>query len=277
LLAGDLMVHLIRNCGEALFPVLPELLQTLANRIPSAQTATFIQSLIIPFAFLIHSHRDIVLSLLESLTVSASPSISENGLEILIRTWCEYAESFVGFWASRISIVALCDLFLAPNPRLKEIEVQGEIIIRPETRNVVMTRSRTKQFPTEYERTKFPVKVLKLILHELQATQTLSNEEMKPENAESDDGDEGWADEEVFQGIKNEELKFLSDLVDEDEHHPAEDDEDLKNDPISQLDMRTYLLSFIRQCASLDPNAFAAIARQLTEDEANVVQRIVMG
>ncbi len=68
-----------------------------------------------------------------------------------------------------------------------------------------MTRARTKHckfkpstepdtthwspaVPTEYERTKFPVKALKLILHELQATQTLSNEEMKPENAESDDG-----------------------------------------------------------------------------------------
>jgi len=110
----------------------------------------------------------------------------------------------------------------------------------------------------------------------LQATQTLSNEEMKPENAESDDGDEGWADEEVFQGIKNEELKFLSDLI-EDDHQPVEDDEDLKNDPISQLDLRTYLLSFIRQCASSDPSAFATIARQLTEDEANVVQRIVAG
>ena len=43
LLVGDLMVHLIRNSGEAIFPVLPELLQVLVSRIPSAETATFIQ------------------------------------------------------------------------------------------------------------------------------------------------------------------------------------------------------------------------------------------
>ncbi|KAF8336339.1 ARM repeat-containing protein [Cantharellus anzutake] len=278
LLVGDLIVHLIRNCGEAIFPVLPELLQTLANRIPTAETTTFIQSLIVPFAFLIHSHRDTVLSLLESMTVSTGPSTSENGLNILIKTWCEYAESFIGFWPCRISIVALCDLFLAPNLRLKEIDVKGDIIIRPETRDVVMTRSRAKQIPTEYERTKFPVKALKLILHELQATETLTKEETKPDNVESDDGDDEWADDEIFEGIKDEELVFLSDVLDEVEKpESAEDDEDLKDDPVSQLDMRAYLLSFIQQCASADPNTFALIARQLTENEANVVQRIIIG
>lgn len=68
------------------------------------------------------------------------------------------------------------------------------------------------------------------------------------------------------------------------------EDEDLMEDPITQIDMRvsdsltlrsmrlltlsqTHLLSFLRHCATADANAFSAIASQLTEDEASVMQK----
>ena len=63
---GDLIIHLFRRAGERVLPILPDLLQAMLLRMQTAQTATFLQSLIIPFAFLIHSHRDTVLDLLES-------------------------------------------------------------------------------------------------------------------------------------------------------------------------------------------------------------------
>jgi importin-9 len=43
LLVGDLIIHLLRNTGEAILPILPQLLQTMVNRIPTAKTATFLQ------------------------------------------------------------------------------------------------------------------------------------------------------------------------------------------------------------------------------------------
>lgn len=43
LFVGDLIIHLIRRAGEAVLPVLPELLQAMLLRMKTAKTATFIQ------------------------------------------------------------------------------------------------------------------------------------------------------------------------------------------------------------------------------------------
>lgn len=43
LVIGDLIIHLLRRAGEAVLPVLPELLQAMVGRMTSAKTATFLQ------------------------------------------------------------------------------------------------------------------------------------------------------------------------------------------------------------------------------------------
>ena len=43
LVIGDLIIHLLRKAGESVLPVLPQLLQTMINRMTTAKTATFIQ------------------------------------------------------------------------------------------------------------------------------------------------------------------------------------------------------------------------------------------
>lgn len=45
LFIGDLIIHLMRKAGEAVLPVLPELLQAMLLRMKTAKTATFIQVL----------------------------------------------------------------------------------------------------------------------------------------------------------------------------------------------------------------------------------------
>jgi hypothetical protein len=40
---GDLITHLLRRAGEAILPVLPDLLQAMVGRMKSANTATFLQ------------------------------------------------------------------------------------------------------------------------------------------------------------------------------------------------------------------------------------------
>lgn len=143
---GDLIIHLWRRVGQAILPVLPELLQALVGRMPSAKTASFLQvrhllicaanaqfilkSLVIPFAFLIQSERDTVLTLLESTDVNG-----RNGLEVLIHTWCENAETFQGFWPNRISALGLTSLYVAERPSLQHIMVKGDIVHRPEISN----------------------------------------------------------------------------------------------------------------------------------------------
>ncbi|KAI0037958.1 hypothetical protein FA95DRAFT_1612577 [Auriscalpium vulgare] len=63
------------------------------KRMQTAQTVTFLQSLVIPFAFLIHTQRDAILDLVERVVVDGGRS----GLDVLLNTWCENAETFQGF------------------------------------------------------------------------------------------------------------------------------------------------------------------------------------
>lgn len=43
LLIGDLIIHLLRNAGDAVLEVLPDLLRAMALRLTTADSATFIQ------------------------------------------------------------------------------------------------------------------------------------------------------------------------------------------------------------------------------------------
>ncbi|KAF8963883.1 armadillo-type protein [Flammula alnicola] len=279
---GDLIIHLLRRAGESVLPVLPQLLQAMISRMINAKTATFLQSLVVPFAFLINNQRDTVLSLLESMDING-----RNALDILVQTWCENAETFQGFWPSRVSTLALTQLFVSERPSLQNIAVKGDIIINPATKNVIMTRSRTKTTPDEFMTIPFPVKALKIILHDIQsggesATMSAQGEVF---DVDSDDGDEDWAEEGgADQGFKNDEFAFLSDLIgpkgmafDNDEVLDDNDDEDLQNDPVSQMDMQANLFAFLRECAARNTNNFTAVVEQLSPEEMLVVRRIVAG
>ncbi|PPQ86958.1 hypothetical protein CVT25_009780 [Psilocybe cyanescens] len=271
---GDLIIHLLRRAGEAVLPVLPQLLQAMVSRMNSAKTATFLQSLVIPFAFLINNQRDTVLSLLESINIEG-----RSALDILIQTWCENAETFQGFWPSRVSSLALTQLFTAERRSLQNLTVKGNIIIKPETKNTIMTRSRTKTTPHEFTAISFPAKALKIILHDIQsggesATLTAQGEAY---DVDSDDGDEEWTEEETHQGFKQDEFAMLSDMLgpkgmafDNDEILDDNDDEDLKSDP-------AHLLSFIRESAAHNYNNFSSLVDQLSPEEMLVVRRIVNG
>ena len=43
LVIGDLIIQMLRRAGEAVLPVLPELLQIMLSRMRTANTATFLQ------------------------------------------------------------------------------------------------------------------------------------------------------------------------------------------------------------------------------------------
>lgn len=283
LVVGDLVIHLLRRAGENVLPVLPELLNAMVGRMTTAKTATFIQSLVIPFAFLIHNQRDTVLDLLEPTNVDG-----RSGLDMLLQTWCENEETFQGFWAQRISSLALCSLFASGRPSLQSVVVKGDLIIKPETRNVIMTRSRTKAVPTEFTRIPFPVKALKTLLRELQSGGEAASRRMNASEVDSDDGEDDWQeddDEGAPSGSSSRanEMAFLSDLLsapgglpfDNDDLLEAADDEDLKSDPVSQMDMKAHLLSFFKDCAAQNTNNFSAAVDQLSADEILVVRQVV--
>ncbi|KAI0275362.1 ARM repeat-containing protein [Gloeopeniophorella convolvens] len=282
LVIGDLIIHLLRRAGESVLPVLPDLLQAMLARMQSAQTATFLQSLVVPFAFLLHGQRDIVLDLLEAARIGDDARV---GLDVLLNTWCENAATFQGFWPTRISALALCDLLRAERASLQQVIVKGDIIITAATKNTIMTRSKTRVEPPQFTKVPFPVKALKLLLHELQTNGEAASMAAPSGllDADSDDGASEWADEEKLeQTLKEDEFAFLSDIVgvrgmsfDNDDVLADNDDEDLLKDPVSQIDLRAHVISFIKECAARDANGFGALVGQLNAEEMVVVQRVV--
>ncbi|KIM88892.1 hypothetical protein PILCRDRAFT_244255 [Piloderma croceum F 1598] len=280
LVIGDLIIHLLRRAGESVLPVLPELLQAMVGRMTSAKTATFLQSLVVPFCFLIYNQRDTVLSLLESTDVQG-----RSGVDILIHTWCENAETFQGYWPTRISNLALCLLYAAERPSLQNLMVKGDIIVNPATKDVIMTRSRTKTIPHEFTSIPFPVKALKILVHDLRSggESAAINGQGEEFDVDSDDGDDEWTEEEkLHQGFKEEEFAFLSDMLgpkgmafDNDDVLDDSDDEDLKNDPVSQMDMQAHLVTFLRECAAHNTSNFVAVVGQLSAEEMMVVKQAV--
>ena len=98
--------------------------------------------------------------------------------------------------------------------------------------------------PPQFTRVAFPVKALKLLLHELQTNGEAASiaAPTAPLDTASDDGDSDWSDEEK---VKDDRYAFLADamgagglLFDEDDILDNNDDEDLRKDPVSQIDLR---------------------------------------
>jgi hypothetical protein len=98
--------------------------------------------------------------------------------------------------------------------------------------------------PPQFTRVPFPVKALKLLLHELQTNGEAASmaAPTAPLDTASDDGDSDWSDEEK---VKDDRYALLADAIgvggmpfDEDDVFGNNDDEDLQKDPVSQIDLR---------------------------------------
>lgn len=82
-----------------------------------------------------------MLDLIEPITING-----RSGLDILLNTWCENAETFQGFWPARISTLALTQLFLSDRPSIRSTIVKGDMILKAETRNGESTSQLVARF-----------------------------------------------------------------------------------------------------------------------------------
>lgn len=103
LFVGDLVLHLIRKAGSSVGPVLPQLLEAFVKRLATAETASFSQSLILPFAYLLQAGPDDVLALLEGIRVDGrAGEPARSGLEVLLTSWCDNVDFFQGYWNLKV-------------------------------------------------------------------------------------------------------------------------------------------------------------------------------
>ncbi|KAI1821648.1 armadillo-type protein [Xylaria intraflava] len=193
---GGLAAELVEKAGhERLGPFLPQLLQAVANRLATAETATFIQSLILVFARLSLVGAHDVVEFLTTIQING-----QTGLQVVLSKWLENSVNFAGYDEIRQNVIALSKLYSLNDPRVAQTMVKGDLIVPTSDR--IMTRSRAKQNPDRYTIIPAPLKILKVLIEELLSASGLTSAPnaaaaaaAAAELADEDNDDDGWEDD----------------------------------------------------------------------------------
>ncbi|KAK3819975.1 MAG: armadillo-type protein [Benniella sp.] len=271
LFVGDLISKLIKKGSDLVSPILPDLLNAVTLRLADAKLPSFIQPLVMVFAQLCLSQHEVVINFLSGLNING-----RNGLDIVMSAWLGNHADFTGVYNQKVSTVALTKMFMSADPRIAAVQVQGDLIVPTSSR--IVTRSRSRTTPDQFTVTTVPVKIIRLLATDL----TNKIEEEEDQAAEPDyddeDGDDDWEDED--DGRPREQFSYLSDIMDSHGLDMEGDDEeevdpDILADPIYQLNMKTYLVDFFRQCVQQNSPAFAQSASELSDIEKKTLSSLL--
>lgn len=260
---GDFIITILRKMPESILPVLGDLLSTMVRRLATAQTAGFIQSLVLPFAFLLKENQtDVVCDLL----LNVKTSNGATGMQVLAEKWMDNFEAFQGFWAQRISTIGVTRLLSTHQPFLQEIMVRGDLVM--DTSNTIQTRSRSKARPEQYSMITFGQKMLKVLVHEVENASNGapgaggSGAGAKDHDDDDDGDDEGWGSDDDDEGpsstnkpntmlsdFLDSDLNDLSALVDGSDFGLEDGEEDLKEDEVWNMDFKSFLIDFLKSLA----------------------------
>jgi len=263
----------IQKVGSRLGSHLELLLKAVLSKLQGAQTLTVIQSLILVYAHLVHSELEAVLQFLSGVP---SPR-GDTALKWVLEEWVARQQAFFGSYETKVSIVALGKLLQhgvnSMDPRLTEITVKGDQIHSGGR----STRSQAK--PEQWTQIPLLAKLFKLLVNEMQSV----FEEVEDEEEEVSE-DEGWEDSQDSQDSdtsfqanghgqgKIDLSKLLApaeDYLDEAE----EDDPDSRADPLFSLDLKQYLMNFLREFC-VQPYFMEHFAAHLSPAEQKTLQTL---
>ncbi|ORX37597.1 armadillo-type protein [Kockovaella imperatae] len=293
---GELIMHMFRKATSSIGPVLPDLLRVLATRLASAKMPSFVQSLVLPFAYLLGTeHTESTITLLTSFDVPTEAG-NKSALLIVLEAWCDICETISGSWNIRVSSMGMSKLFMMTDQRLRDVTVKGDLIITERNVNTIMTRSKTKIDANEYTSIPFPLKAFKLILKDVQVIGPKGKGE-DVAAIEEDDGvifwgdlstsynkltfeqDEDWDDDDLLGGNEpqKDEFEYLSSWLDDNGHRDdaQDDDEDLRSDPLAQIDMGEHLTSVLRQTYATNSNGTHEMIEGLSDIEKGILRGVL--
>lgn len=260
---GFLAAELVEKAGpERLGPYLEKLLQAVANRLATAEAAALIQSLTSVFARLSLVGAADVVQFLSNIDING-----QNGLQAVMNKWLENSTMFAGYDDIRQNVIALSKLYSLNDPRLAQTLVKGDLIIQAGNSGRIMTRSRAKANPDQYNSIPIALKIVKVLIVELLSASGFSGAANAAAaatrefaDADEDDGDEGWEDEHDSTTISNAaELMSMVEGANERMH----DDE-----------TQQYLTEFFVKAAREDMADFQRWFGMLNEDEQKKLQEL---
>jgi len=267
---GRLVTTLIQKVGARLGEHLDLLLKAVLSKLQGAKTLSVIQSLIMVYAQLVHSQMDAVLMFLSNVPGPTGNS----ALHFVMSEWVAKQPNFYGSYESKVSTTALAKLLQhgvnSNDTRLTEITVKGDQVFS-EGRS---TRSSRQNKPEQWTEVPLLAKLLKLLINEIQ---NLMEENVDLDD-ESEDDEEWEGDSQDSEGsinASNSKGIDLSKLL-----APAEDyledveeeDPDCKADPVYSLDIKQYLLNFLREFTAQP--CFSHFAPHLNQAETQTLHSL---
>ncbi|CAO1633788.1 unnamed protein product [Sympodiomycopsis kandeliae] len=262
---GDFIISLLRKLSSSIIDmgILPQLISAMIQRLSTAETSSFIQSLILPIAYLIK----------EGELATVLQILSPQDLNILFQKWTETHSCFQGYWCNKVSIVALSRVLSSGNTCLETIQVKGDLL-QDNSTGMIKTRSRSKVNPDQYSQISLGCKIVKILIQEYTTSSTKSHQE---EEIDDDDDEEGWEeeDDETKGGLLSE---FLGDGFDGNvddlfTNESEEEEMDLKDDDVWSLNLQEYLHGYLKEVISSP--AGAQWAQRLSTGEVQVLHSLI--
>ncbi|XP_046405689.1 importin-9 [Ischnura elegans] len=284
LYVGRLAITLVNKAGTYLGENLDHLLKAVLSKMQCTQTNCVIQSLVLVYAYLVHTQLDAVLNFLSTVP---GPT-GESALQFVLTEWCSHQHLFGVCYEGKICITALCKLLhygiSSQDSRLSDIRVSGDAIGNPDPTKVFPDLSRTvikngKGSPDQWTIIPLFVKIFKLLLSALNTC--ISSTKLKKELGEEKDdfagSDENACDPNSDDDSSSEVSSTdsdvgVADLLGSDTQLLDEDYPDALDDPIYHIDLYKYLTDF---CLSLRQQpCFDFFVNHLTPKECNTLCKI---
>lgn len=266
---GTIVTSLINKFQQQLGDqYLSQILSATAQRLLIAKEVITVENLIMLFCNLVLVSPESMVNYLGNELILRDPVTGEEkpSLALILPIWFQSFEVTRGYEKIKQNALALGKIFSLADNRIENLVVNGDII--PYEGDKILTRSMTKLMPERYTQISASLKILKLLVSELDFQCQQPNAEdflpdkMGEEQVEEDD--DGWEDLEDI-GVPNyDKLKSYIESDDEEEEDPKDDD--LKN----------LLVHFFKECASRNLGNFSKYYDQLLEDDKKIITENVL-
>eukprot|EP00002_Diphylleia_rotans_P008676 TRINITY_DN1868_c0_g1_i1.p1 TRINITY_DN1868_c0_g1~~TRINITY_DN1868_c0_g1_i1.p1 ORF type:complete len:1012 (-),score=224.63 TRINITY_DN1868_c0_g1_i1:177-3212(-) len=278
---GALVSKLVMKYGELLGSSVNQMLEACVRRLASAKLLSLIQSLLLVFCRLIHSHGLSILDFLSTLTVGDT-----NALNFVLTTWANNQSSFYGDYEIKVSLTALMKILQSRDARLMTIMVQGDPILTDGRRK---TRS-SKASSEQYTSIPFMVKILHLLVDQFSIELLNSQNVVAEDSAHNDDDDDDYEDEDdeddlpgfdefrphgvsgVFAPADDYiDLMNAAHFEDDDESDSGEDP-DAKQDPLYSVDLKVHIQQAVQSLSYEEQQQFLTVMQGNTERQKTSLQ-----
>ncbi|RCK65499.1 Importin subunit beta-5 [Candida viswanathii] len=234
---------------------LTQILEATVNRLILAKESATIENLIMVFCQLVLKSPEEMINFLSNMQLQG-----KSGLAVILPIWFDSYEVTRGYEQIKQNTLALGKIFTLGDPRVQGLIVNGDII--PYEGDLIITRSMAKNMPDRYTQISASLKILKLLVGELQfQCQQPEAEGYLPDVEEGgegggDDDEDGWEDMEDI-GVPN--YEKLKSYVEDDKQGTY--DEGLKN----------LLIQFFRECTVKNLGNFQTYYEELSDDEKKTI------